>query len=226
METPFDYRPWRRKLCGIAALLGLLIATLRFALGRLEFIVLSDILLTDSFFAKLFPLFQTLLILFTFALFFGFTSVIIGKFKFSTALPFIFLSIGIATYRLLLSLIGKILIDGVSEYEFFVSLLPFQILSFLLELAQYLLVIFVIWLTLKLSASLPRSLLFSSLTVMLMNIGSRILYDIDYGLPTSTKDLLQMIGAYTSDILLYGLLLFFATRFFASWAERLSKTNT
>ena len=226
MNTQFEDKTFRRKLCGLAALLGLLAATLRFVLGRLELIVLSDVLLADGFLADLFPLLQTLLIVFTFALFFGFFSVIVHKFGFKSAFPFILLSVGIMTYRFLLSLIGKVFIDGISEYEFFVSVLPFQILSFLLELAQYLLVIFVIWLTHKLSASLPRSLLFSSLTVMLMNVGSRILYDIDYGLPTSTKDLFQMIGAYTSDILFYGLLLFFATRFFAAWAEKRYAKNS
>jgi hypothetical protein len=220
METLYPYKPIRRKLCGIAAILGLLVGILRFTLARLEFIVLSDILLADSIAADILSLLQTLLIAFGFALFYSFTTVLIGKIGFSKALPFLFLTVGITLYRSLLSLAGKILLDHVSSYELFTSVIPLQIFSFVLELAQYLLVLFVIWLTLKLTASLPRALLFSSLTVLLINIGSRVFYDIDYGLPASAKEVLQMLGAYTSDILLYGVLLFFAMRFFAAWAEQ------
>ena len=221
-----EYKRIRRKLCGITAILGLLAATLRFVLGRIEFIVLSDILLADSLLAKIFPLLQTLLILFSFALFYGFSSTLIHKVGFSKALPFMFLTIGISTYRSLLTLVGKILIDRVSEYDLFVSVLPLQILSYFLELAQHLFIFFVIWLVLKLTASRPRSTFFAALTTMLLTIGSRIAYDIDYGLPSSATEVLQMIGAYTSDILLYGVLLFFAMRFFVKWAEKLAAKNS
>lgn len=226
MNSPLDYKTKRRRLCGIAAVLGLAVATLRFALGRLEFIVLSDVLLADGLLPLLFSLVQTLLILFGFALFYSFTSVLIFKIGMIKTLPFIFLGVGIAIYRSLLTLVGKVLIDGASEYEFFVSILPVQLLSLALELAQYLLVLLVIFLTLKVTASLPRSILLASLTVLLVNVGSRVIYDIGYGLPTSGKDLLTMVGAYTSDILLYGVLLFFVVRFLVAWAEKLCTSNT
>ncbi len=221
MEAPLEYKTTRRKLCGIAAILGLLIATARFAVGRLEFILLSDILLADSLLAKLFPLLQSLLMVFGFALFYSFTAVFCHRFGFAKAIPFICLTVGISVYRSLLSLLGKIFIDGVSEYEFFVSVLPLQILSLILELAQYLLVLFIIWLVLRLTVSLPRSILFASLSVLLVNVASRIVYDVDYGLPSSTKEVFQIVGAYTSDVLLYGVLLFFAMRFLAAWAEKI-----
>ena len=226
MSSPLKYKTARRRLCGIAAVLGLAVAILRFALGRLEFIVLSDVLLAEGLLPLLFSLLQTFLILFGFALFYGFTSVLICKFGTTKTLPFIFLGVSVTIYRSLLTLVGKALIDGVSEYEFFVSVLPAQLLSLALELAQYLLVLLVIFLTLKATSSLPRSILFASLTVLLVNIGSRVVYDIGYGLPTSGKDLLTMVGAYTSDVLLYGILLFFAMRFFATWAKKFCASNT
>ena len=221
MDTQLEYRPYRRRLCGIAAILGGLVATLRFVIARLEFIVLSDVLLADSALAGIFPLLQTLLILFTFALFYSFSSVLISKCGFQKALPFLILSVGITLYRTVLTLVGRLLIDRVSAYEFAVSTLPLQLFSLALELAQYLIVLLVIWLVIKLTSSIKRSLLFSSLTVLLFNVISRVIYDIDYGLPASGREVLQMVAGYTSDIVLYGVLLFLAMRLFAAWAEKL-----
>ncbi len=220
METQLEYKTYRRKLCGIAAILGLSVATLRFAVARLEFIVLSDVLLADSLLAAIFPLLQTLLTLFTFALFYSFSSVLIGEFGFLKAIPFLFLSVGVTLYRTGLTLVGKLLIDRVSEYEFMVATLPLQLFSLAIELAQYLIVLLVILLVIRLTASIKRSLLFSSLTVLLFKVISRVIYDIGLGLPTSGREVLQMVVGYTSDIVLYGALLFLAMRLLAAWAQK------
>jgi len=56
---------------------------------------------------------------------------------------------------------------------------------------------------------------------MVLNIGGRIRYDIGYGAPTSSTEIFQMVLAYASDILLYGVLLLLAMRLLASWANRI-----
>lgn len=226
MNAPSNYKSIRRRLCGIAALLGLLVSTARFAVARLEFIVISDVLRAGGIAATLLPLLQTLLILFGFALFYGFTAILIQEIGFKKALPFMFLTVGVMLYRAALALCGKVFFDGLSEYEFLTSALPLQLLSLAVELGQYLLILLVIWLTLKLTAKPPRATLAASLTVLLINLFSRIVYDVDYGMPTSSREVLQMVGAYTSDILLYGVLLFVAMRLFAKWGEKLANKNS
>lgn len=212
----------RRKLSGQTALLGIALYTACFVFARLEVMITSDILMVDSLPAKLLSFLQTLAIVLGFALFYSFTSVLCHYIKFKRTLPFIFLVMGITLYRALLSLGGRYFIDGITGYDFFLYILPSQVLSFGLEVAQYLLVLLIVWISLKEQddGALRRSQLLISLTVMLLNIASRILYDIGYGAPTSSQEFLQMGIAYASDILLYGVLLFFAMHLLTAWAKK------
>ncbi len=238
MDILLEHKMLRRKLCGIAAMIALVLFTACFVFARLEVIVTSDILLANSFIAKLLSLLQTLLIVLGFALFYSFTAFLLSKVEFIGTLSFIFVVIGITLFRSLLSLGGKYFIDGISSYDFFLYVLPTQAISFGLELAQYFLVLLITWLCLRyfpkesekfhahplqkrfgIPHALLRSLFFIALTVMILNIGSRILYDIDYGAPTSTAEACQMLLAYTSDILIYGMLLFFVMCLLTTWAN-------
>ena len=108
MDAPFNYKSIRRRLCGFALLLSLLISFARFAVGRVDYIVLSDVLLADSLLASLLSLLQTLLILVGFALFYSFNTVLIHKLGFAKAHPFMFLAVGSALLRAALSLLGKL----------------------------------------------------------------------------------------------------------------------
>jgi len=220
MNTLPENKPLRRKLSIIAALLGAALYTARFVFARLEVIVTSDILMADSWLAKLLSLLQTLTIILGFALFYSFTAFLIKNINFKKTLPFTFVAVGITLYRSLLSLGSRYFIDGMTDYDFFMYALPTQVLFFALELGQYLLILLVAWLSLR-KATLNRSLLYISLIVMVLNIGGRILYDIGYGAPTSSTEIFQMVLAYASDILLYGVLLLLAMRLLASWANRI-----
>lgn len=222
MNTLPENKPLCRKLSTIAALLGAALYTACFVFARLEVIVTSDVLMADSGLAKLLSLLQTLTIILGFALFYSFTAFLIKNINFKKTLPFIFAVVGITLYRSLLSLGGRYFIDGMVDYDFFMFALPTQVLSFALELAQYLLILLVAWLSLR-KAPLNTSLLYISLTVMILNIGSRILYDVGYGAPTSNREVIQMVLAYASDILLYGVLLLLAMRLLASWANKISQ---
>lgn len=197
----------------------------------------------DSFLANSLALLQTVLIALGFALFYSFTTYLFYKIGFIATLPFIFSDLGILLYRSLLTLGGKYLIDRIPSYDFMLYTLPMQILYFVFEITQYLLVICIAWLCLKhfhrapatkeatnqsafpfrkpldLSNPILSSLFFVSLAVTALNVGSRIIYDIGYGAPTSLTEILQMIVAYGLDILLYGVLLFFAMRCLVAWAE-------
>lgn len=64
------------------------------------------------------------------------------------------------------------------------------------------------------------SLFFISLAVMLLQILSRTVYDIRYGSPTSLSETVYMVFAYLSDILLYGVIHYFATRWLTEKIEK------
>ncbi len=215
---PLEYQKFRARLGGRAALLAVLAFTLCAVLARLEFILMSDILLADSIGTLLLAFAQTLCIVFGFALFYSFTAVLMQEIKLSKTLPFILISVLLSLYRTGLALGGKYFIDGIIGYEFLSYELPTGALSFALEILQYLLVIFIVWLVQRRAASLHRSLFFTALAVTGVNVGSRILLDIQIGAPTSLKEILQMVVAYASDILIYGVLLFLAMRGLAKWA--------
>ncbi|MBE6661940.1 MAG: hypothetical protein E7606_01515 [Ruminococcaceae bacterium] len=214
---PLEYQKLRASLCGRAALLAVLTFTVCAVLARLEFILMSDILLADSIGTQLLAFAQTLCIVLGFALFYCFTAILMQEIGLSKTVPFALTAVLLTLYRTVLALGGKYFIDGVNGDEFFSYELPTSALSFALEILQYLLVMLLIWLAQRRRCSLHRSLFFASLAVMGINVGSRILLDIQIGAPTSLEEIWQMVIAYASDILIYGVLLLFAMRLLAKW---------
>ena len=219
---PLEHQKLRAKLCGRAALLAALAFTLCAVLARLEFLLMSDILLAGGIGTQLLALAQTLCIAFGFALFYSFTAFLMQEMGLAKTLPFLLIAVLLTLYRTALALGGTYFIDGVIGYEFLSYELPTALLSFALELVQYFLVIFLVWLMQKRAVSLPRTLLGIALTVTGINVASRILLDIQIGAPTSMREILQMVVAYASDILIYGVLLLLAMRLLSKWANKLN----
>ncbi|MBO5305317.1 MAG: hypothetical protein J6B12_01005 [Clostridia bacterium] len=228
MDILPENKALRTRLCGITALLGLGLFTACFLFARIEVTLTSDILMVDSFPSKLLSFLQKATVYLGFALFYSFSTFLSNKIGFIKTFPFIFIVIGLTVYRTILSLSGQYLIDKIDTYDFVLYVLPQALLSFGLELIQYLLVLFVIWLCMinvkrQATPTMRRPLLFVSLTVMAINIAIRIRYDIAYGAPTSLREVLQMVLAYASDILIYGVLLFFIMSLIAVWADKICK---
>ena len=229
MEALHPTSPHRR-LYTVTIILGLLLYTTRFFCARLESLLLSDILMQNSILVTLLSLLQTILIVVCFALFYSFTTILIEKEGTRKATPFMVTACALILYHSLLALGGTLIVDKVDTYDFFTISLPLQGFSLALELGQYLLIVFLSWLCLAKgkaasAPSLKKAFLFISLAVTAINVGSRIFYDISYGAPTSSKEIWIMIFAYLSDLLFYGLLLFFAMWLFARWGYLLCQKN-
>ena len=206
-----------RKIIICMIVIGVLLFSLYFLIGRIQVSLLSDVLFQNSFWIKLLPFLQTLITLLSFALFYGISVFALyhyGIKKIPAAAAIVVL---LTLFKYAVSLIGSLLIDRIDAYSFKMVKLPTTLLSLLLELIQYAVILTVAWFALRqlkenTATAYRRPLARVSLTVMVINIASRIVYDIGYGAPTSLGEVLLMALAYISDVLLYGVLLYVLMR--------------
>ena len=218
MDIPADNKKYRKILLGITVI-GLLIFSLYFLLGRIQVSLMSNVLFQDSFWITLLPFLQTLITILSFALFYGISVLVLCHCGMKKTIVAAAIVVLLTLFKYAALLLGSLVIDRIDPYSFVAVKLPTSLLSLLLEVMQYAVILTVAWFALRRqkenTTTVPpyrRPLIRVSLTVMLINIASRIIYDIGYGAPTSSREVLLMVLAYVSDILLYGVLLYFLMR--------------
>ncbi len=220
MDILTDNKKYRKTFLGLT-IMGLLLFALYFVIGRIQVSLMSNVLFQNGFWVKCLPFLQTLITVFSFALFYGISIYCFMFFGVTKTVPVVMIAVLLTMLKYAASLLGALLVDRMDAEMFMMLKLPTTLLSFCLELVQYVIILFIAWFTLRsfrdVNAStvpqpLSRSLLFVSLAVMLINITSRIVYDIGYGAPTSLAEILRMALAYASDVLLYGVLLYVLMR--------------
>ena len=206
------YNKKYRKIITLTALSGFILFVLHLIIGRIHVSLMSDVLFQNGFLVRFLPFLQTLLTVCSFALFYGVSAYCYSYYGIKKKLFVIITVVLLTLFKYASSLIASLLIDRMDAEVFMLLKLPTTLLSFALEAVQYAAVFVIIWLANRNTPSdkqvLGRPFLFISLTVMLINVASRIVYDIGYGAPTSSAEVFRMIVAYASDILLYGVVLY------------------
>lgn len=221
MDILTDNKKHRKTLLGLTVV-GLLLFSLYFVIGRIQVSLISNVLFQNSFWVRFLPSLQTLITVCSFALFYGISVFSLWHYGIKKTVPVVIIVFFLTLLKYAASLLGTLLIDRADTETFIMVNLPLSLLSFCLELLQYAIILTIAWFTLRsfrdvnaptVPQPLSHSLLFISLTVTLINVASRMVYDIDYGAPASLAETLRMVLAYASDVLLYGVLLYVLMRF-------------
>lgn len=236
----------RHILLGFTALVGFSLFTFSFILSYIDMSLTSDIIMRDSFICKILPYLKDLITLLGFSLFYAVTVYSFHTFGIKKSWHFLLLISVLTIYKYAYEALGNRLIYQTSKYDFLAYILPSALSSCSLELFQLALIVGLTLLILhhfhrnptnqdsplvpprnivKLKNPIFCSLFFISLVVMTINIIIRIIYDINYGAPSSSKEVLRMVLAYGSDILFYGVVLYLLMRLFIGIINALHKKH-
>ncbi len=214
MQTPINSR---RTVTLRMALAGLIVILVDALILSLDLYLATDILYTGSFLWRVLGWRIAIFTLLLFILLFSHTTYAIKAYGFSGALPILLGASGIILLKYAVQAFITLAHNSFDLSGFLLYQMPLTLFSILLELAELWTVIFIAFLMLwkKHSPLLPITL-----PVVLIKLLIRIVGDIDYGAPDSVGEIFYMIAAYTSDILLYGVVLFFGMRMILRFLSR------